>query len=138
MTYRYKRCSFFFDAKLRRYNIESSHSQVRSKKKGLDYNRLSPYNPLIMRYQKSKVSILIPAKNEGEGLRKIIRSVKPYGFEIIVVDGHSTDNSREITENEGATFILDHGRGRGDGVRMGLRKAKGPIILMFDADGSHK
>ena len=49
-----------------------------------------------MFYNKSKVSIVIPAKNEAEGLAKILKSIKEYADEIIVVDGHSNDGSRKI------------------------------------------
>jgi glycosyltransferase involved in cell wall biosynthesis len=92
---------------------------------------------VAIKYDKNKVSIIIPAKNEGEGLLKILRSIKPYGSEIIVVDGHSTDNTRHITKVFGAKYILDNGIGRGDGVRIGINKAKNPYLLFFDADGSH-
>lgn len=90
-----------------------------------------------MKYDKSKVSIIIPAKNEAEGLKKILKSVKPYSTDIIVVDGHSTDSTKEITTTLGARYYLDNGLGRGDAVRIGIQKAKKDILLFFDADGSH-
>ncbi len=89
------------------------------------------------RFNKSKVTVIIPARNEGEGLLRILKSVKPYGSEIIVVDGHSTDSTKEITKKFGAHYILDNGVGRGDAVRIGIKKAKNPYLLFFDADGSH-
>lgn len=91
-----------------------------------------------MLYNKSKVSIVIPAKNEAEGLAKILKSIKQYADEIIVVDGHSNDGSRKIALENGAKFILDHKKGRGDAVKIGLRRAKNEIIVLFDADGSHR
>lgn len=90
-----------------------------------------------MKYNKNKVTIIIPARNEGEGILRILRSVKPYGSEIIVVDGHSTDSTKEIVKAFGAIYILDHGKGRGDAIRIGIRRAKNPYLLFFDADGSH-
>jgi len=84
------------------------------------------------------ISVIILAKNEGEGIRSIIRSVKPYATEIIVVDGHSSDNTANIAKRERVRYILDGGRGRGDGVRAGLAAAKHNIIVLFDADGSHE
>ena len=91
-----------------------------------------------MKYPNSKVSIVIPAKDEGQGLAKIINSVAPYGREIIVVDGHSKDNTKEICQKMGVKYLLDHGLGRGEGVRLGIKTAKGTVIVLFDADGSHK
>jgi len=82
-------------------------------------------------------SIVIPAKNEGEGIRKIIRSLKSYSTDIIVVDGHSSDNTREIVKKENVRFCVDSGKGRGAGVRLGIKKALNNIVVLVDADGSH-
>ncbi len=84
------------------------------------------------------ISIIIPAKDEGEGIGKVLESVRSYADEIIVVDGHSIDNTREIVENFGARYVLDNNKGRGDAVRIGIEKAKNDILVFFDADGSHE
>lgn len=91
-----------------------------------------------MGYSKSKVTIIIPAKDEAAGLRKIIRSVKPYANQVIIVDGHSTDDTEKITREEKVDYILDNGLGKGDAVRLGIQAAKGNILVFFDADGSHE
>lgn len=84
-----------------------------------------------------KTTVCIIAKSEEEGIAQIIHSVKRYADEIIVIDGRSTDKTFDIAKNEGIAVYRDHGRGRGDGVRVGLAKATGDIIVLFDADGSH-
>lgn len=89
-------------------------------------------------YDKKKLSIVILTKDEGEGIEKIIKSLKPYADELVVVDGHSRDNTQEIAKKLGCRFFLDHGLGRGDGVRLSFVKAKGEVVLLFDADGSHE
>ncbi len=87
---------------------------------------------------KSKISIVLPVKNEAIGLSGLIESLLPYGEEIIVVDGHSTDNTKEIVKKHPqARFVLDNGRGKGDGLRVGIREAKHEIIVFIGADGSH-
>lgn len=91
-----------------------------------------------MSYDKSKVSIIIAAKNEGQGIKKILEQVKPYSNDIIVVDGHSNDGTKEAAENFGAKFLLDNKKGRGDAVRIGIDNAKYPVLVFFDADGSHE
>lgn len=91
-----------------------------------------------MSYNKSKVSIIIACKNEGEGIKKILDSVRKYSNDIIVVDGHSNDGTYEKVKNFGASFYLDNKKGRGDALKIGIRHAKGDIVVFFDADGSHE
>lgn len=83
------------------------------------------------------ISVVIPTKNEERTIGDVIDSVKPYCDEILVVDGHSTDKTKEISLRHGARFALDAGKGKGDGIREGIRQAKGDIIVFIDADGSH-
>ena len=85
-----------------------------------------------------EVTVLIAAKNEGAGLMEIIRSIRPYADEIILVDGNSTDNTKEIAQKEHVRFFLDHGKGRGDALQIGIKESEGSIIVFFDADGSHE
>src|SRR3990172_364271 len=90
-----------------------------------------------MSYQKSKVSIVIACKNEGEGIARILKSVKKYSDDIIVIDAHSNDGTKEATKELGGRFFLDNKKGRGDALKIGIKKAKKDIIVFFDADGSH-
>lgn len=87
--------------------------------------------------QNSKISIVIPTKNEEYLIEHIISSVRKYGDEILLVDGHSKDKTREIAEKMGVRVVLDNGKGKGDGLRVGIKEASGDIILFIDADGSH-
>ena len=90
-----------------------------------------------MLYDKSKVSIIIACKNEGEGIERILQSIKKYSEDIIVVDGHSNDGTEEMVKKHKASFYLDNKKGRGDAVKIGIKKAKGEALVFFDADGSH-
>ena len=60
-----------------------------------------------------KVSIVIPTRNEELNLPDILRGCLGKGDEVLVVDGHSTDKTREIAENMGARVVLDNGPGQG-------------------------
>lgn len=83
------------------------------------------------------VTVVVPTKNEAPSLGGILAQVAPYADELMVVDGHSTDGTREVAEAAGARFLLDRGRGKGDGLRLAIDEAKGDIIVFIDADGSH-
>lgn len=91
-----------------------------------------------MKKVKQEVSIIVLCKNEGEGIEKILKSIKKHADEIVVVDGHSNDGTREISERLGANFYLDNKKGRGAALKIGIEKAKGEILVFFDADGSHE
>jgi len=84
-----------------------------------------------------KTTVIIPTKNEELSIEKIINKCKQYADELLVVDGHSTDKTREVAKALGVRVILDHGKGKGDGIRVGIQEAKGDIIVFIDADGSH-
>jgi|SRR5208283_5599578 len=84
------------------------------------------------------VSIVIPAKNEEATIGDIIAKCKQYGQEIIVMDGHSTDNTREVALAAGATAVIpDNGKGKGAAMRESVNHVKGEIMVFIDADGSH-
>lgn len=91
-----------------------------------------------MKFNPTDITIIIGCKNEGEGIAQILKSVKDYAGEIIVVDGHSNDGTKEIARRTGARFFLDNKKGRGDALKIGVTKATKPIIVFFDADGSHE
>jgi len=83
------------------------------------------------------VTVVVPTKNEAPSLGGILEQVAPYADELMVVDGHSTDDTRQIAEAAGARFLLDRGRGKGDGLRLAIDEARSDIIVFIDADGSH-
>lgn len=84
-----------------------------------------------------KISVVIPALNEENTIADIIQGSKPYADEVIVVDGHSQDGTREVAERMGVKVILDHKKGKGEAIRHSVDFATGDIIVFIDADGSH-
>jgi dolichol-phosphate mannosyltransferase len=82
------------------------------------------------------VTVVIPSKNEAGLIGEIVDSVRPYG-DVLVIDGHSTDATREIAQAHGARVVLDGGRGKGQAIRQSLKEATTDIVVFIDADGSH-
>lgn len=87
--------------------------------------------------RKYSVSLVIPARNEEGGIAGLIESSQEFVDEIIVVDGHSKDKTAEFALSQGARVVLDHKKGKGDAYKVGIRQARGDIIVFMDADGSH-
>jgi glycosyltransferase involved in cell wall biosynthesis len=67
----------------------------------------------------------------------IVDSVRPYADEVLVIDGHSTDRTRDIAQERGARVELDGGKGKGEALRRSMEVATGEIVVFIDADGSH-
>ena len=90
-----------------------------------------------------KLSIIIPVRNERDTVIPLIERVRfvECGMpkELIVVDGASTDGTREaLARYEGARDILllfeNRARGKGRAVRAGIERATGDIVMVQDAD----
>lgn len=86
----------------------------------------------------STVTVVIPTRDEEGLIHEIIESVRPYADEVLVIDGHSRDKTREVAATTGARVILDRGKGKGDALRLAFDEAKGDIVVFIDADGSHE
>jgi len=87
-----------------------------------------------------RVSVILPAKNEAEGLRRTLpalRRLMPEA-EIIVVDDGSTDATAAVAAEHGARILSSpYPMGNGAAVKRGARAAEGDVLVFMDADGQH-
>lgn len=83
---------------------------------------------------KPAVSVIIPALNEASSIGATLRAIpKLVPIEVIVVDGGSEDNTREIARTCGARVITSE-RGRGAQMHRGASVAKGDVFWFLHAD----
>ena len=85
-----------------------------------------------------KVTALICALNEEDCLPHVLPKIPAWVDEILLVDGHSTDNTLELARKLRPEIKTLHqpGKGKGDALKCGIEKATGEIIVTLDADGS--
>ena len=83
------------------------------------------------------VAIVLPAKNEGPSIGDIIDACLPHCDELVVVDGHSEDETVAIALDKGARVVKDNGLGKGDALRVGAEAVSSDVVVFVDADGSH-
>jgi dolichol-phosphate mannosyltransferase len=95
-------------------------------------------NNIPMSIDKGQVCILIPTLNEAPTIRTLIDDFRQLGFtNFLVIDGNSTDATREIATAAGARVILQHGKGKGSAIIEAFSVIDLPYILMIDGDGTY-
>ena len=88
-----------------------------------------------------KRCVIIPAYNEEQTIPLVIRDVRGYCPDIIVIDDGSTDFTGSMARDGGAR-VIPHGNNRGyaEALRTGYRYAieRGyDVLIQIDADGQH-
>jgi glycosyltransferase involved in cell wall biosynthesis len=88
--------------------------------------------------ERLSVSIVIPARNEAKNLYHLLPRVPNDIDEIILVDGHSTDDTIAVAQKlcPHIRIIRQVGMGKGDAMRVGFAACTQDVIIMLDCDGS--
>lgn len=98
------------------------------------------------RLNRPQVSVIVPARNEEASIGSCLESLFSQAgidFEIIVVDDHSTDRTREIAESFSKVRVIEAASlptgwtGKNNAVATGAREARGEWLLFTDADTMH-
>jgi len=87
------------------------------------------------------VSVVIPTLNEAGNIRETLETIERelrYPKEIIVVDGNSNDGTLEIAKDSNCRLIVEPRRGYGLALRVGMKHAKGDVVIMVDGDGTYE
>ena len=80
------------------------------------------------------ISVFIITKNEEDRIEKIIKAVKNFADEILIIDSGSTDKTVELSQSTGAQVYFNQWNGYGQQKIFGEQKCRNNWILNIDAD----
>ncbi len=85
-----------------------------------------------------RVSVVVPTLNEARNLPHVFSRLPADVHEVIVVDGHSVDDTIAVARQlrPDVRIVRQTRRGKGNALACGFEAATGDIIAMIDADGS--
>jgi glycosyltransferase involved in cell wall biosynthesis len=85
-----------------------------------------------------RLSVVIPALNEARNIAHVLQTLPDDVFEVILVDGHSTDGTVEVARaiREDIRVVVQPGIGKGDALAAGFAACRGDVVVTMDADGS--
>jgi glycosyltransferase involved in cell wall biosynthesis len=81
------------------------------------------------------IEVILPCLNEAAALPWVLDRL-PAGYQALVVDNGSTDDSAEIAEARGARTVRAERRGYGSACHAGLVAATAELVVIMDCDGS--
>ena len=91
-----------------------------------------------------KIAVILPTLNEEQTIGRVIDEIPRqaleeggYKVQVLVVDGNSTDRTRQIAEQKGASTIVERRKGKGIAVTGALSSVDADFIFMLDADATY-
>jgi len=92
----------------------------------------------MMNIPREQVCILIPTLNEEPTIGPLIDKFRKIGYhDILVIDGNSTDNTRDIAEKSGARVIIQRGKGKGAAFIQAIDIVSKPYVVLIDGDNTY-
>ncbi len=102
-------------------------------------------------YTTMRGSLVVPTLNEAESIGHVLRQFRtaaeaadrtlfsrdPVEWEMIVVDGNSTDGTAELARAEGARVLQEARPGYGQAYLTGFSEARGDVIATLDGDATY-
>jgi glycosyltransferase involved in cell wall biosynthesis len=88
--------------------------------------------------ERRTITVVVPALNEERNIAWVLERIPAYVDEILLVDGHSTDDTVGVARRAcpDVRVVQQRGCGKGAAMRTGFESAVGDYVVVLDADGS--
>ena len=85
-----------------------------------------------------RITVIIPTLNEEESIGQTLDEIpESDDLEVLIVDGLSTDRTREIAIGKGTRVVEEKRKGYGRAYKTGFKEAKGEILVTMDGDTTY-
>tara|TARA_B100000575_G_scaffold114870_1_gene91366 strand:- start:876 stop:1544 length:669 start_codon:yes stop_codon:yes gene_type:complete len=84
------------------------------------------------------ITLIIPAKKEGESLPQVLDELKKYDFKIMIVLHASDEETIKSIKDYDVQVLYQKNMGYGDALITGIKNNKTEFFCIFNADGSFK
>jgi len=84
-----------------------------------------------------RIVCLIPTLNEGPTVGEVIDKARNYVDRVVVVDGHSSDDTSEVATKLGVEVLPQEGKGKGMALRTALSKIEEDVYVIIDGDATY-
>ncbi len=81
------------------------------------------------------VTVVIPVLNEEKAIARVIRNVKEEGYyNILVVDGFSSDDTFYKAKKNGVNVIYQEGKGKTGAIETAIKNVETKYMVILDGD----
>jgi hypothetical protein len=118
--------------------MQSNDAQAQRVSQGGGLGEVMPSRRARRNLSSPRVTVVVPTRNEASNLPLVFSRLPTDVYEVLVVDGHSTDGTVDVARAlwPDVRVIAQQGKGKGDALAQGFLNARGDIIVTLDADGS--
>lgn len=86
---------------------------------------------------KKEIVCIIPTLNECNTVVEVIHKAQQFTPNIVIVDGHSNDDTCERAQLAGAEILIQEGKGKGWALRTAFSQLKSDIYVTIDGDATY-
>ncbi len=93
--------------------------------------------PSIKDSHMKRTVCLIPTLNEGPTVGEVILKAKKLVDKVVVVDGHSDDETPDMAKIHGAEVLVQKGSGKGMAIQTAFQTVDQDILVIIDGDATY-